>query len=60
MPANGKHFQALKAQFARQGGCLYRTGPVEGRVPYFIERNGLIRLADLANAITSVTMMEVR
>lgn len=55
-----KDFGNLSARFALQGHRLYRTDPADGRVLYFIERNGQIQLADLDNAIAIVTMMEAR
>lgn len=55
-----KHFENLKARFALQGHRLYRNDPADGRVLYFIERNGLIQLAALDSALAIVTMMEAR
>jgi hypothetical protein len=55
-----KDFGNLSARFALQGHRLYRTDPADGRVLYFIERLGLIQLADLDHAITILTMMEAR
>lgn len=55
-----KEFGNLSARFALHGHRLYRTDPADGRVLYFIERNGLIQLADLDSAIDIVTMMEAR
>ena len=55
-----KDFGNLKARFALQGHRLYRTDPADGRVLFFIERLGLIQLADLDHAIAILTMMEAR
>ena len=55
-----KDFGNLSARFALQGHRLYRTDPADGRVLYFIERLGLIQLADLDHAIAILTMMEAR
>lgn len=55
-----KDFENLKARFALRGHRLYRTDPADGRVLYFIERLGLIQLADLDHAVTILTMMEAR
>lgn len=55
-----KDFAAIKDRFALQGHRLYRTDPADGRVLYFIERLGLIQLADLDHAMTALTMLEGR
>jgi len=53
-------FGNLSARFALHGHRLYRTDPADGRVLYFIERLGLIQLADLDHAVSILTMMEAR
>ena len=55
-----KDFGNLRARFALQGHRLHRTDPADGRVLYFIEKNGLIQLADLDRALAILTMMEAR
>ena len=55
-----KDFGNLSARFALQGHRLYRTDPADGRVLFFIERLGLIQLADLDHTIAILTMMEAR
>lgn len=55
-----KDFGNLTARFALQGHRLYRTDPADGRVLYFIERLGLIQLADLDQAVAILTMMEAQ
>lgn len=55
-----KDFGNLSARFALQGHRLYRTDPADGRVLYFIERHGLIQLADLDHALAILKMMEAR
>lgn len=55
-----KDFENLKARFAIQGHMLYRTDPADGRVLYFIERLGLIQLADLNHAIAILNLLEGR
>lgn len=55
-----KDFGNLKDRFALQGHWLYRTDPADGRVLYFIERLGLIQLADLNTAIDVLARLEAR
>jgi hypothetical protein len=55
-----KDFGNLSARFALRGHRLYRTDPADGRVLYFIERLGLIQLADLDHAIAILSMLEGR
>jgi hypothetical protein len=55
-----KDFGNLSARIALLGHRLYRTDPADGRMVYFIERMGLIQLADLDHAVTILTMMEAR
>ena len=55
-----KDFENLKARFALQGRRLYRTDPADGRVLFFIERLGMIELADLDHAVAVLAMMEAR
>jgi hypothetical protein len=55
-----KDFGNLSARFARQGHRLYRTDPADGRVLFFIERLGLIQLADLDIALGILAKLEAR
>jgi len=59
-PAKVNAFRALKDRFAFQGRRLFRTDPTDGRVLYFIERLGLVQLADRDHAIAILQMMEAR
>lgn len=55
-----KQFSNLKARFALQGHRLYRTDSSDGRILYFIERIGLIQLADLDHTVAILKILEVR
>lgn len=57
---SAKEFRNLSARFALQGHTLYRSNPADGRVLYFIERNGLIQLATLDIAMDVLAKLEAR
>lgn len=55
-----EQFAHLKDLFAFQGRRLYRSDPADGRILYFIERLGLVELADLDNALATLKALEAR